>query len=58
MNVHKEELHLVHLDVRTVVEDSLVNVLKDFILSKEGESSCEKLGLNIISSLKQYSILT
>ena len=58
MSVLKEELHPAHSDVRTVVEDSLVNVLKDFILSKEGKSSYEKSGLKIISSLKQYSILT
>ena len=52
MNVHKEELHLAHSDVRTVVEDSLVNVLKDFIPSKEGKSNCGKSGL------KRCSILT
>jgi len=39
MNVHKEELHLAHSDVRTVVEDSLANVLKDSIQYKEERAS-------------------
>lgn len=42
--MHKEELHHAHSDVRTVVEDSLVNVLKDFILSKE-ERACPDMVL-------------